>query len=262
MINLNSYWIIILVLSNLFLYLFFTRLLIPKYSEKLYLKIFFNNAKNYLKYLIIIGFVVFIHLIEVNFIDQIITDFIGFDFAILFKNIEGDIVYSISNYWNQILVYFSVIIYILIYPFTLWFSIYYYIIKNQKKSIIYLTYGFVIIYAIALPFYLFFPVTNVYKFYDLSSNLNMAIPNIENFFYLTTTQNNCFPSLHVAISTLFAWSSLYVKNKYYSNFLIIIMISVIFSVLYLSIHWILDVISGFLITILAILIIKYLIKVE
>ena len=262
MINLNIYWIIILVLSNLFLYLFFTRLLIPKYNEKEYSIIFINNMKYYSKYIIIIGFFVIIHLIEVNYIDEIITDLIGFDFAILIRNIEGDLVYNVSNYWNQISVYFSVIIYILIYPFTLWFSIYYYIINKHKKSLIYLTYGFVIIYIIALPFYLFFPVTNVYKFYNLSSNLNIVIPNIEKFFYITTTQNNCFPSLHVAMSSLVAWSGLYVKNKFYSNFLIIIMISVVFTVLYLSIHWILDVISGFLITILAILILKYLIKVE
>jgi membrane-associated phospholipid phosphatase len=261
LINLNTYWIIILLLSNLFLYLLFTRLLIPKYSEKQYLTILFENVNNYLNYITIIGFFVLIHLIEVNYIDEIITDFIGFDFAILIRNIEGDLVYNFSIYWNQILVYFSVIIYILIYPFTLWFSIYYYIIKNHKKSLIYLTYGFVIIYAIALPFYLLFPVTNVYKFYNLSSNLNMVIPNIENFFYITTTQNNCFPSLHVAMSSLLAWSAFYVKNKIYSYFLIIIMISVVFSVLYLSIHWIMDVISGFLITILGILILKYLIKV-
>jgi len=125
-----------------------------------------------------------------------------------------------------------------------------------------LSYGLIIIYIIAIPFYLFFPVTNVYKFYNLSSNLNLVIPNIENFFYTTTTQNNCFPSLHVAMSTLITWSSFSIKKKYYSIFLIIIMISVIFSVIYLSIHWLTDVISGFLITILAILILKYLIKVD
>ena len=92
--------------------------------------------------------------------------------------------------------------------------------------------------------------------------MNIVIPNIENFFYMTTTQNNCFPSLHVAMSTLIAWSALYVKNKFYYYFLTITMISVVFTVLYLSIHWILDVISGFIITILAILILKYIIKVD
>jgi len=216
----------------------------------------------YSKYISIIIFIVILHLIEVNIIDKIITNIINFDYANLIKNIEGDIVYNISNYWNKILVYYFVIIYIIIYPFTLWFSPYYYIIANNKKAIQRLTYGFLIIYFLALPFYLFFPVTNVYKFYNLASNLNIVIPNVESFFYITTTQNNCFPSLHVAMSTLIAWSSFSFKNRFYSNFLIIIMISVILSVIYLSIHWIIDVFFGFIITILAILILKYLIRVK
>lgn len=262
MISLDSLWIIVLLLSNFFLYLFFTRLLILKYSEKKYLIIFIENLKIYSKYILIITSIVIIHLFEVNIIDGIITDIINFDFAYLFRNIEGDIVYNISNYRNIILVNYFVFIYILIYPFTLWFSPYYYIIKNNEIAIKRLTYGFMILYLISLPFYLFFPVTNVYKFYNLISNLNSVIPNIESFFYITTTQNNCFPSLHVAMSTLIAWSSFSVKNRFYSNFLIIIMISVILSVIYLSIHWIIDIISGFIITILAILILKYFIKVE
>jgi membrane-associated phospholipid phosphatase len=262
LINLESLWLLILLLSNFLLYLIFTRLLISKYTEQKYLIIFIKNLNIYSKYILIIISVVIIHLIEVNFIDKIITDIINFDFANLIKSIEGDIVINISNYWNKILVYYFVIIYILIYPFTLWFSPYYYIIINNEKAIKRLTYGFLIIYLLAIPFYLFFPVTNVYRFYDLVSNLNIVIPNIESFFYITTTQNNCFPSLHVAMSTLIAWSSLSAKNKIYSNFLIVIMILVILSVIYLSIHWIIDVIFGFIITILAILILKYLIKVD
>jgi membrane-associated phospholipid phosphatase len=262
LITLNNYWILILLLSNLILYIIFTRFLITKYNEKNYFIVLIKHIKINFKYILIIGVIVIIHLIEVNFFDTITTNYIGVDFAYLINSIEGDIVYNFSNLWNFFLIYFSVVIYILIYPFTLWFSPFYYLIKNNRKSIANLTYGFAIIYFFALPFYLFFPVTNVYKFYNLSSNLNLVIPHIENFFYVTTTQNNCFPSLHVAMSIIIAWSSLTMKNRLYSYFLTFIMIFVIFSVVYLTIHWLLDIISGVLIAILTILILKYLIKVD
>jgi len=223
---------------------------------------FFENSKFYIKYIILIGLVVIIHLIEVNIIDPFITDWIGKDFAYVIQNIEGDIVYNFSYLWQSFFVYFFVIIYIIIYPFTLWFSPYYYILTKNKKSIIYLSYGLLLIYLFAIPFYLFIPVTNVYNFYNLDSTLNSVIPNIERFFYLTTTQNNCFPSLHVAMSILLAHAGILTKNKYYSFFLIFLMISIIISVIYLTIHWIMDIVFGIIFAILAIFILNKIIKVD
>ncbi len=262
MINVTNYWLLILVLSNLILYLIFDHLLIPEKKWMHNIIKFFENSKIYLKYMIIIVIVVSIHLIEVNIIDQIITDWIGIDFANTIQNIEGNIVYNFSKLWQSFFVYFFVIIYIIIYPFTLWFSPYYFILKKNKKSIVILAYGLLIIYIFAMPFYLFLPVTNVYTFYNLDSTLNSVIPNIERFFYFTTTQNNCFPSLHVAMSILIARAGLLTKNKYYSFFLIFSMVSVIISVIYLAIHWITDIIFGIIFAILAILILNKTITVD
>ena len=218
--------------------------------------IFLENSKFYYKYIIIILFVVFIHFIEVNILDQITTNWIGQDFAYIIQKIEGNIIYNFSYLWQTSFIYYFVIMYIIIYPFTLWFSIYLFILTKKKISLINLSYGLLLIYIFALPFYLFFPLTNVYKFYNLESTLNQVIPNIENFFYLTTTQNNCFPSLHVAMSILIARAGFLTKNKKYSYFLIFSMISVIISVMYLTIHWLIDVISGIILSILVIFILN------
>lgn len=256
MIDLINYWMYILLLSNLILFLIFNKLLLPK-KNFIYNTIeFFENTKLYFKYVLIIILIVIIHLIEVNIIDPIITNWIGIDFAYLIKNIENDFVFNFTYYWHLFLIYFFVIIYIIIYPFTLWFSPYYYILTKNKKSIMFLAYGLLIIYLFTLPFYLFMPVTNVYKFYHLDSTLNNVIPNIERFFYFTTTQNNCFPSLHVAMSILIAYTGIQTKNKYYSYFLILLMVSVIISVLYLTIHWLIDIIFGIIFAILAIFILN------
>jgi hypothetical protein len=117
------------------------------------------------KYLFIILFVVLIHLVEVNLLDACFTILINIDFANTIQSIEGNIVYSISQNWNIVSAYFFVIIYIGIYPFSLWFSPLYFILEDNKKSLKTLSYGLLFIYAIALPFYLFLPIYIITKKY-------------------------------------------------------------------------------------------------
>ncbi len=200
----------------------------------------------HLAYLILIVGVAAIHLIEVNILDSYFTHLVGIDFAESIQVIENGVVYWFSQNWTPALVYFFVFIYIVVYPFTLWFSPLYFIITDDKQAIKTLAYGLVFIYAIALPFYLFFPVTNVYTFYAAESALETVIPSVENFFYSTTTPNNCFPSLHVAVTLLIAKSVSMTKNKKYTYFVYFCAVSVILSVIYLAIHWITDVLGGIL----------------
>lgn len=208
-----------------------------------YFKIFKKN----LPYILIIFGVVCFHFIEVNIIDSHVTEHIGYDYVNVIKNLEGDTVFWFSQHWTPSLVYFFVIMYIAVYPFTLWFSITYFLITDEKKSMKNLAYGLLLIYSITLPFYLFVPITNVYTFYNIESALETVIPSVEQFFYSTTTQNNCLPSLHTAMTILVAWSIHITGNKKLSCFAYFTMISVILSVIYLSIHWITDVICGVLI---------------
>jgi membrane-associated phospholipid phosphatase len=220
----------------------------------------FQVFKRHLPYLLIIFGVVVFHLIEVNIMDPILTEFVGIDFATNIQSIEGDVVYWFSQHWTPALVYFFVIMYIAVYPFTLWFSPFYFLLNDEKKSMKTLSYGLLLIYLIALPFYLFVPVTNVYRFYGVESALENVIPTVETFFYSTTTQNNCLPSLHVAMSILIAWSVYLTGNKKLTYFAFFCMVSVILSVIYLAIHWLTDVISGALLTVVVILILKRFIK--
>jgi len=208
-----------------------------------YFKIFKKN----LPYILIIFGVVCFHFIEVNIIDSHVTEHIGYDYVNVIKNLEGDTVFWFSQHWTPSLVYFFVIMYIAVYPFTLWFSITYFLITDEKKSMKNLAYGLLLIYSITLPFYLFVPITNVYTFYNIESALETVIPSVEQFFYSTTTQNNCLPSLHTAMTILVAWSIHITGNKKLSCFAYFTIISVILSVIYLSIHWITDVICGVLI---------------
>ena len=164
---------------------------------------------------------------------------------------------NIHFYWHPLALSFFALMYIMVYPFILWFSPLYYLTIKENEPIKALAYGLLIIYGLALPFYLFFQVTNVYTYYQIPSALNTVFPNIETFFYHTTTSNNCFPSLHVSVSIIIAFSASYTKNKRFFYFTLFSMITIIISVLYLVIHWILDAIGGILISIIAMFIIKY-----
>ena len=216
----------------------------------------FKVIKKQLPYIIIIIGVVAFHLFEVNIIDPHVTEWVGHDFANNIKYIEGDTVFWFSQNWIPGLVYFFVIIYIAVYSFTLWFSPLYFLLTDNKKAIKSLAYGLLLIYVIALPFYLFLPITNVYTFYNVNSALETVIPSVESFFYFTTTQNNCLPSLHTAMTIMIAYSVSLTKNKKLTYFAYFTMIAVIISVIYLSIHWITDVITGALLTVGVIFILK------
>ena len=152
--------------------------------------------------------------------------------------------------------------YIAVYPFTLWFSIFYFIFNKEKKAMKSLAYGLFLIYIISLPFYLFMPISNVYIFYNTSSALERVISSVESFFYSTTTQNNCLPSLHTAMAILIAYCFKITGNKRLTYFGYFVMVCIIISVIYLSIHWITDVIAGALLSIIVIMILKKFMRVK
>jgi len=186
----------------------------PKKIFKTTIAEYYQIFTTHFKYLIIIVGVAAVHLIEVNILDSYFTNMLGVDFANNIQMIEGGVVYWFSQNWIPALIYFFVFMYIVVYPFTLWFSPLYFIITDDKKAMKTLAYGLLLIYVIALPFYLFFPVTNVYTFYSAESALETVIPSV--------------------------------KNKKYTYFAYFCAVSVILSVIYLAIHWITDVLCGIL----------------
>lgn len=242
--NVIENWFLVVGLLNFILFIFSLFFFMPKKIFKTKPSEYCRILSSHFKYIIIIIGVVIFHLVEVNILDSYVTNLVGIDFANNIQMIEGGVVYWFSQNWTLSLVYFFVLMYIVVYPFTLWFSTLYFLLTDNKKAMKSLAYGLLLIYSIALPFYLFFPVTNVYTFYGIESALEIVVPNVEQFLYSTTTYNNCFPSLHVAMTLLIAKSVSFTKNKKFTYFAYFCAISVILSVIYLAIHWITDVICG------------------
>jgi membrane-associated phospholipid phosphatase len=255
--------LLLLVFSNLILFLFSIFFLLDKKCIKkmdFTLDFFTRKILDNIKPLLIIIIVVLIHLIEVNIIDPYVTNWVNYDYADELINLENDIVYNFTNYWVPGLLHFFVIIYIFVYIFSLWFAPLYFIFADKKQSLKTLAYGFLIIYIIALPFYLFVPISNVYTYYNHPSAFETVLSSINNFFYTTTTTNNCLPSLHTAMTILIAYCFSLTGNKKLKYFGILLAITVIISVVYLSIHWLIDIFVGFLISIGVILLLRRYIK--
>ncbi len=258
-------WILLLILGNFLLFLFSVLFLIDKKQIKkikLTPEFIIHNLSENIKFLLIIVIVVSFHLIEVNLIDSYLTNWVNYDYADIIKNFENGFVNNITNYWIPGLLHFFVFVYLILYIFTLWFTSLYFIIANKKQSLKALAYGLLIIYLIALPFYLLLPVTNVYTYYNSSSALESIIPSIDKFFYLTTTVNNCLPSLHSAMTILVAYCLILTGNKKLKYFGIFVSITVIISVVYLSIHWLIDVFTGITISLGVIFLLRHYMKVK
>ena len=199
--------------------------------------------KQYVLMSIIFG-VVAVHLIEVNFVDAFVTRWVGVDFASYFFQFEGSAVYSLTGWWHPWVVGFFVGVYIIVHPFMLWFAPLFFVVSNDRKALRSLAFGLVLIYGVALPFYLFLPVSNVYTFFGGVSALESVLPSINQFFYSTTTSNNCFPSLHVAMTMLVCWSVWLTGMRWLRWFALGVSVCVVVSVMYLAIHWITDVLAG------------------
>jgi len=234
--------------------------IIPKTTWKQTVQDYKKILSAHITLLLLIILVVIVQLLEVNIIDSYTTSLIGQDFTAAIKSIENGAVYWFSQHWTPMLLYFFVFIYIGLYPFLLWFSLLYFLITDEKKAMRTFAYCLIGIYAIALPFYLFFPITNVYTYYGLTSALDLAIPTVEQFFYTTTTNNNCFPSLHVAISILITKTASYTRNKRLIYLTYFCAIGVICAVIYLAIHWITDVLAGLLLGFGVFALVQYFIK--
>ena len=102
---------------------------------------------------------------------------------------------------------------------------------------------------IAYVFYIFFPVDVTGHvlpgMVPLLYQLNPAILGIVTI--CSPGLNNCFPSLHAALSVMATMFILFKTDlRRYKVFAVVTTIFILFSILYLGIHWITDMIGGIL----------------
>ena len=113
------------------------------------------------------------------------------------------------------------------------------------------------VYIIAIPFFLFFNVgvtgNHIPSMQTIAYDLT---PEIHNWFTRIDPFSNGMPSLHIGLPfaiwlTMQRWDE---DGRWanYRNFLIAFMLVTAFSIIYLGIHWIVDIIGGMAVAILAV----------
>lgn len=125
---------------------------------------------------------------------------------------------------------------------------------DKNRVILYATcYTIILTYAIAIPFYLYFPVNEVWSYAPAGVRFIMldVFPKFEQEYRPLSGLNNCFPSLHTAISVSMALLAYRSGNRRWMVISTISAVIIVFGIFYLGIHWLTDMIGGTLLAVLS-----------
>jgi len=177
----------------------------------------------------------------------------------LVYSIEGDFTKWIQDaFQNDVLTDFLNFHYLFVYLFLIYVTTVYFAFTNDRDMADKVALNYLLIYALAVPYYLFFNV-------EVTSSW---IPNMDallyhdgwysSFYALHDPLDNAVPSLHVAIPFgILYLNYLHVKEKGmkmsewrhwpYHIFIVINTLMFMFTILYLGIHWFVDIPLGIII---------------
>ncbi len=148
--------------------------------------------------------------------------------------------------------------YLFIYLFLIYVTTVYFAYTGDRDMTDKVTLNYLLIYALAVPYYLFFNVEVTSSWIPGMEALLYHDGAYTVFYASHDPLDNCVPSLHVAIPFgILMLNYLHVKEKggtmkqwrhyYYHMFILINTLIFIFSILYLGIHWFVDIPLGMII---------------
>ncbi len=160
-------------------------------------------------------------------------------------SLEGNFVELAQSVINPILTGYFFSFYVFVYIFLIIFSISLFIYSDNLKEVKAITLAFLLNYLIAMPFFLFSPVYEAWHVITGVSPIIFSVsPIASNFIIWVNGINNCFPSLHTSLAVTVATIASFSDNKRWEIFSWFSAITIIFSTLYLGIHWFFDLIAG------------------
>ncbi|MNC33773.1 undecaprenyl pyrophosphate phosphatase [compost metagenome] len=125
---------------------------------------------------------------------------------------------------------------------------------DKNRVMLYATcYAIILNYAIAIPFYLYFPVNEVWSYVPAGVRFTMldVFPRFEQEYRPLSGLDNCFPSLHTAISVTTALLAFRSGNRRWMAITTVSAVIIVFGIFYLGIHWLTDMLGGTLLAVLS-----------
>ena len=174
-------------------------------------------------------------------------------------SIEGNWTNNIQDFFlNDILTNLLSAHYLFMYLFMIWFSPIYYILSRDHEMADKAALNYFIIYLLSVPLYLFFNVEVTSSYLEGMDALLYHDSFTLSFFTSNDPMDNAIPSLHIGLPiSLLIINRLHckereikIKNWRHREFDIFVMINVLiylFSIQYLGIHWVIDILPGLLI---------------
>ena len=172
---------------------------------------------------------------------------------------EGELVLSIQNaFENVMLTDFLNFHYLFIYLFLIYVTTIYYMYTGERDLTDKVTLNYLLIYALAVPYYLFFNVEVTSSYIPGMDALLYQDEWYAVFYASHDPLDNCVPSLHIAIPFgILALNWLHMrengiklqdwKHRRYHQFIFWNTVLFAFTILYLGIHWIVDIPLGILV---------------
>ena len=221
-------------------------------------------------YLHAIGYIIIIKWKEItDALNEPIKNDVG-HWTDLIYSIEGEFVKSVQDFFrNDVLTDILNFHYLFIYLFLIYVTTVYFAFAGNRDMTDKVTLNYLLIYALAVPYYLFFNVEVTSSWIPGMDALLYQDGDYTVFYATHDPLDNCVPSLHVAIPFgILVLNYLHVKEKGiemknwdhypYHLFILINTILFCFSILYLGIHWFVDIPLGMIIGSLGALFIHHL----
>lgn len=208
---------------------------------------FINDLIRSRKFLVLLLSVICILLVnkyELNFEESINYNV---DFTPWIHGLEGHFVQSIQHIFsNPYITQITVFFYIIVFQSLLIGSIGVYIIDRNKVFVYATCFAIITNYAVAIPFYVLFPVNEVWSYPPAGVSFLMldVFPRFEQEYRPLSGLNNCFPSLHTSISVTIMLLAARSGNIRWRIITTISSIIILFSIFYLGIHWLTDMLAG------------------
>jgi len=168
-----------------------------------------------------------------------------YDGTVLIKAIESDTVHIFQKAVFPSLTYLMSFSYLVIYICAIILTAL--VLAHYRQTILFKRFAlmFSLNYLIAFPFFMLFHVSIAgASLQNVQPLLYEQFPRIYSIITDIDPLDNCFPSLHVAMVLSAFLIMRETKFKRYKTFLAVGFPTIVFSVLYLGIHWITDVIAG------------------
>ncbi|MGN7765320.1 phosphatase PAP2 family protein [Paenibacillus sp. 22594] len=176
------------------------------------------------------------------------------DYTSFVFGLEGHFVRDLQNlFFTPWLTPIIVFFYIFMLQSVLAASLGVYLLDKNRVMLYATCYTIILNYAIAIPFYLYFPVNEVWSYVPAGVRFTMldVFPKFEQEYRPLSGLNNCFPSLHTAISVSTALLAFRSGNRRWMAITTVSAVIIVFGIFYLGIHWLTDMLGGTLLAVVS-----------